>query len=794
MQIRRSVGPMGCLLALTGAAMAAVPVTLVKDGRPVATIVVADEPTDIPLSRRDPKTRKTVSMTQVDAAEELRAFIEKASGARLEIVPAAKAPAAGTLLLVGRSAFSDKHELTPPTRPEGLRIVTFARGVAILGEVKPPGADNVRREIDRGTLHGVYEFLERIVGYRFFIHIPSDPNFGIVTPAVKTLTVPADYKLELAPDFPFRVAAFPNWGGSLAWMRVTREGLGAGSGTGFVGINHTDSGFGKRFFKDHPDWAAMIAEDGTRHRMYACYSHPGVLRARVQVTQDVYDGKGGWFGEHCHPGPKWIGFEPADLWDMRGLCLCERCKPQYQPERGRFGIASNLLFRHGVDFAAEIAKRWPDKRLGMLAYEGHMLPPDFDLPENMDVEVCMMWSTTMGKEPYWHERNLKLLRDWSRKLGGKRERMYVWNYLCWPAMWTNAPLFFPHNLQKWLQDTYAVSSGELVCPGGNPPQYEIVMAWLWHRLMWDRNADVDALLRDQCTTFFGPAGKAMEKVYATVVDRYENVRWSRRFVESYVPPDQMYGETYTPQVIRTLKKLMADSLAACPTDEANIYRRRVAWMQKGFAPFFTEADLAHKWLGKTPSYTVRTVAAPPADAAAWAALPAVTLVQGNYGKSPDLATRVRLVRCGGDLLVRFEADEPTGPMLPDRLVLVVKPGDEERALAAKVKARPAWIPLGMLRQDPQRSFAVNGEGMLEGTLRPELVSRTYAGGVWTVVVKCPAASLCIAASKTSTVEIQLERQRCRRGKEPALDHYWVPPMRPVWLAHFRFGRLQVKAK
>ncbi len=255
MQIKLLIAPMGCLLALTGAALAAAPITLVENGK----------------------------------------------------------PAAGTLLLVGRSTLSEKHKLVPPTKPEGLRIVTFARGVAILGEVKPAGADNVRREVDRGTLHGVYEFLERLVGCRFFIHIPNDPDFGTVTPVVKTLAVPADYKLELAPDFPYRAAAFPHWGGNLAWMRVTREGAGVGSGTGFAGINHTDKWFGKRFFKDHPDWAALMAEDGTRHRMYACYSHPGVLRARVQVTQDVYDGKGGWFGEHCHPGPKWIGFEPADL-------------------------------------------------------------------------------------------------------------------------------------------------------------------------------------------------------------------------------------------------------------------------------------------------------------------------------------------------------------------------------------------------------------------------------------------------------------------------------------------------
>jgi hypothetical protein len=155
---------------------------------------------------------------------------------------------------------------------------------------------------------------------------------------------------------------------------------------------------------------------------------------------------------------------------------------------------------------------------------------------------------------------------------------------------------------------------------------------------------------------------------------------------------------------------------------------------------------------------------------------------------------VRAALCGGDLLVRFEVAEPTQPLKGDRLALVVKPGDEERALAAKIEARPAWIPFGMLRQDPQRSFAVNGEGAVEGRLQPTLVSNTHADGVWTVVVKCPAAGLGIAAGQAKTVEVQFERQRAARPKEPAHDYYWVPPMRPAWLAHCHFGQLQVEAK
>jgi len=304
------------------------------------------------------------------------------------------------------------------------------------------------------------------------------------------------------------------------------------------------------------------------------------------------------------------------------------------------------------------------------------------------------------------------------------------------------------------------------------------VCWLWHRLMWDRNADVDALLHDQCMTFFGPAAVTMETIYQTLSDRYEDIHWSREFDECYVPPDQMYGETYTAEAIKVLKRLFDEAPAACPKDEDNIYRRRVAWMRAEFEPFFEEADLAHRWLGKTPSYKVATVAKPPADAAGWAALPAATLVEGNYGMAPELPTKVRLARGGSDLFVRFEAAEPTEPLLWDRLALVMEAGDEERALGAKIEARPAWIPLGMLRGDPERSVAVNGEGIVEGRLPATLVSNTYAEGTWTVVLKCPAEALGIEPGQADTVEIQFARQRARREKTGAEDYYWTAPMGP----------------
>ena len=790
----------------------------VQDGQPRAAIVVADQPLPIPL------WSKGKQLTVAYAAEELQRFIEKASGARLEIVPASRAPAAGALLLVGRNALSERLGLRLPGKAEGLRIAGFDRGAAILGEVAPRGTGNVDYEVDRGTLAGVYEFLERIVGYRFFLHVKEDPELGIVTPAVRHVTVPAGYALELAPDFPFRAGGYKTWGDPLAWMRVTRSG----AGTGFVGANHTDMDWSRRFPpKEHATMYALH-QDGTRDSHWPCYSAPETLEGRLQKIEAFYQSPKYVPMESLRlPGPCYIPFEPDDLWDWKGQCTCDRCRAAVRPDRGRFGLDSELLFGHGIAAAREIQKRWPGKRLVMLAYEGHMLPPAAELPENLDVQVCMMWSSTMGKEDYWHRRNVELLRDWSRKVGGRRERLYLWDYYCWPSQWTSAPVLFPHYLRKWLQETRSLASGEFICPGGNPPQFELFMCWIWHRLMWDCHADVDSLLHDHAATFFGPAAAPMEELYRTLIDRYENVRWSRRFEASYLPPDQIYGETYTPEVVVRLKRLMSDALAACPIDpcketnrkggpdslpigvpqaqevsgkgllslrdpdrqairatqhpaighaginkeERDLYRRRVAWMQEGLSPFFEEADLAHRWLGHAPVYVVRTSAAAPQDKD-WNSASEASLAEGNYGGKPDLATRVAMIRHGSDLWLRCWAEEPTPLADGDLLRLTIK------------------------HQGRERTLTLGPGGVSEGAGSPglpvALLSNQHRDGWWRIEVKLPAGELGSLDGQAGSLPVQIERHRAHRGAGKGLgtDYFWMPPMKPPWGSQFRFGQIR----
>lgn len=171
-------------------------------------------------------------------------------------------------------------------------------------------------------------------------------------------------------------------------------------------------------------------------------------------------------------------------------------------------------------------------------------------------------------------------------------------------------------------------------------------------------------------------------------------------------------------------------------------------------------QVAIVFAGQPPSYTVTRVATVPADDAAWAALPALTLAQSTNGAAPDLATRVRIVHCSTNLFVRFEAEEPIAPMIVDRLAIFVK---------------------GAITNPPV--FFVNGEGGFPNKLPQKLAGYTYSNGLWAVVLKCQAAALGITPGQAKTVEIQIERRHGARKNTPATEAYWAPPT--------SFGRVEV---
>lgn len=745
---------------------------IVEAGKPMAVIVIPENPIRISYSKID-KTKKPWEPVYFDtryAAEELQRFIEQSTGARLPIESAVGDCETGVRIFVGQSPVTKKFGIAAPEDPEGFSIREKDGHVFILGEIAPAGTNNVAEAIDRGTLHGVYAFLEQAVGFRFYFYDPVDPELGFVIPKTDTLKIAKNFFLSAAPDFRHRTGGAltpaPDEGG---WLPVTRQG----SSTGFI-ANHTDEQWGLCFAKDHPEWF-FSRNDGQKNDRHLDYTIPEILEKRLEIA-DAWMKNKSWQGGWVKPNEKYIPFVPTDLWSpnaRRSSAMMSKAQKDLP-----YGGFSDIIFRHGADFADEVKTRWPGMRVSMLAYEDYMQPPTFDLPDNLDVMVCLMLSCAIGKEDYIHEHNLKLIREWSRKVDGDRERLFIWAYPCWPACSTNVPLIYPYYQQRWLRAIHPYVSGEFLNSSMRNVPVGHFMNYIWFRLMWDRNLDIAATLDDYCENFYGPAAGAMKEFYTLFIDRYENTKWSVKCRTWYVRDEMWYLESFPHEVIVKLKEFIDAAVKSFPDADGGIYKKRTLWMADGLKPFFEEAGLSQKWLSTELRYAVGHCPITGDDwqlSEMFEKAPKLELVKGQYGKPADIGTTVAIVQHAADIHIRIVADKPGMSRKTERIELT-------------------WYLRGRSRSEKDtRNFTITTIGDTGGNLNAVVGKNELKDGQWTVELTLTADAIKMDHRQGREAGLQVTRCGIAGNKKEDDEYVLFPQLGPEWGNDIRAARIVFKA-
>jgi len=248
------------------------PVRLVAGGEAPATIVV--RPVVDPREKGVPlKGYAGISCSVATAAEELQRYVKETTGVLLPI--GAEMPPAGPVILVGRSEYTDRLKIrVDRLKPSGFVVARIDRGVAIVGRDANANADWYA---ESGTLWGVYDFIERFLGVRWYYPGP----LGTVVPHVEELTVPA-VRYTDAPHFakrrygrfhgtlrtplPPSADMFPHVG-----AKYRNEDL-----AGIPVAAHTTRNWISLYGETHPEYFE-VGRDGARVSGNLCYSHPGVL-------------------------------------------------------------------------------------------------------------------------------------------------------------------------------------------------------------------------------------------------------------------------------------------------------------------------------------------------------------------------------------------------------------------------------------------------------------------------------------------------------------------------------------
>jgi len=317
------------------------------------------------------------SLSEVYAAEEFQSHYARASGIQL---PITKQPTRlQRHIFIGSSSAMRTSNIgfsIEEFGKEDFRIIVRNNDIVIAGG-RP-----------RGTLYGVYTFLEDYVGVRFLTadhtYIPKVGAWRIVDPLDRFCHPPLRCRwscyreTNVNPAFAVRIRT--NW----TWKNSTIDDK-LGGRTGLDLINHSLYEYitPKEYGKEHPEYFAMV--DGERKLEskaisggpQLCLSNPEVLRITVKSVLDSLK---------KNPEIKNISISQND---NQQYCRCPCCAAIDNREGTPMG--SILTFVNAI--ADEVAKDFPDVMVGTLSYQYSRKPPKTIKPRpNIQIQLCSIES------------------------------------------------------------------------------------------------------------------------------------------------------------------------------------------------------------------------------------------------------------------------------------------------------------------------------------------------------------------------------------------------------------------
>lgn len=491
--------------------------TLFKDGKSDYVIVLAPEATDV----------------ERYAAQELQYWLEQVSGAQMPVVTEESAEKWLVLECEDRQGRDDS-------------FTYYSDGEVIHFQGKGP----------RGTLYAVYAFLENELDCRWYSLKAS------VAPKRDRWTF-GKLNVTEAPGIRIRDNCYldprtnPVFSARLRnnFVRIpSPDGKGTipGSAEGYWGVHAL--GFhvpADKYFKTHPEYFCL--RDGKRYGGYGqpCLSNPEVLQITIESVRRI-----------MREQPDYLIYS-VEQNDNQLFCQCDDC----QALSAQYGGESGVMVWFVNQVADAVKDEFPDKFIGTFAYQyTRHAPKDIKPRDNVVIRLCSIECCM------WHgydecEQNqafLKDLQDW----GALAPHLYIWDYVtdfaqyCLPV--ANWKTIQPHI--KDFQENHAIGILEEGDYQTVSCELREMRTWILSKLMWNPDADVDALIRDFTDGYYGPAGKYVRE-YLDLEERI--LRRPGVHGNCYVhPSDTMF----TDEFISEGRRIFAEAKAAV-ADNQELYNR-----------------------------------------------------------------------------------------------------------------------------------------------------------------------------------------------------------------------------
>jgi hypothetical protein len=478
---------------------------------------------------------------EVKAAGELQQYFEKISGVSLPIMPDDREPAVHEII-IGKSCRLEQYKVKAAFKEleeDGFLILTKKEQLFIIG-----GSPE-------GTLNGVYTFLEKYLGCRFY-------STGVMfIPKLKRVELPA-IKDRQVPVFSFREMYFPASRDPeyLAWHKLQVHDNGE---WGMWVHTFDDLIPPKTYFSAHPEYFSEINGVRTPDGQL-CLTNPDVFNVLTENLRKKMEEK---------PGALYWSVSQNDNYLA---CQCKKCKQASE----ELGGESSLL----LQFVNRVAEMFPDKIISTLAYQYTRSAPKKVKPlPNVNIMLCSIEcnrSIPIAQDPS-SASFVKDIRDWTKLTGN----ILIWDYV---VQFRNYISPFPNLMVLEPNLKFFADNGcrLMFQQGSGQAQSEFVelRSYLITKLLWDPELDAREIINDFLYGYYGAAAPYI-KEYIDIM--HEELKSSGDDLWIYGYPYSAIGSYLRPQLISLYKDQFDKAEQAVKESPEILDRVRCARLPLDFA-------------------------------------------------------------------------------------------------------------------------------------------------------------------------------------------------------------------
>jgi len=436
-------------------------------------------------------------------------------------------------------------------------------------------------------MYGIYGFLEDYIGIRFYTK-----DFTYI-PKREILTIPDQIDDTQVPVLEYRDPFYgqnfdPDWHvRNKSNTTMSALDIMHGGKMKYVGFVHTFDTLVpvEKYFDAHPEYFSMINGERIKERTQLCLTNPDVLKLTIAGVRK-------WLKEQ--PDASIISVSQND---WANSCECPHCAAIDAAEEAKSGTL--LYFVNQV--AEDIEKDYPDVIIDTIAYQYTRKPPKNIRPhKNVAVRLCSIeccFAHPLAEcnhiasfsERDWTKANFATFSDDLRGWSKVCNRLHIWDYV---TNFANYLSPFPNfhilqaNIKFFLENNVTGIFEEGNTAGHAAVELNHVRQYLLGKLLWNPDLDVERIVNEFITIYFGGAAQAIREYFD--------------LIHAQITPDTHMGiydmptSAYYPESMITQADGIFDRAEMLANDEEILHRVKlcrlsVDYLKMARMPFGTEA-------------------------------------------------------------------------------------------------------------------------------------------------------------------------------------------------------------